>query len=100
MWKIVHFHSNIRNSTMSNITTTSRYSDITLTATPAIKGPQVKLLVHLWAVMVLSPLSLLAALDAGCALLLKQFRVGLDNTERLVREFGRSRADSSKEKHK
>lgn len=85
---------------MSNIaTTSSRYSDITLTATTAAKGLQVKLFMHLWAVMVLSPLRLLAALDAGCALLLKQFRVGLDNTERLVRKFGRSCADSEKRKY-
>lgn len=74
------------------------YSDSTTTATPAVKGLQVKLFRNLLAVMVLSLLSLLAALDAGCAVLLKQFRVGLDNTERLVRKFGRGRADSSKGK--
>lgn len=55
---------------------------------------------HLWAVIVLNPLRLLAALDAGCALLLKQFRVGFDNTERLVREFGRSCAGSNDGKNK
>lgn len=80
------------NLTMS----TSRYSDITSTATPAVKSIQMILFMHLWAVMVLNPLGLLAALDTGCAMLLKQFRVGLDNTERLVREFGRSRAGSDK----